>query len=68
MPHRVQDTRRAVIAGLDPAIHPFRETHFLKVMDTRVKPAYDAARVSYRFRSGPQTTPFLTSASISPFE
>jgi hypothetical protein len=25
-----------VIAGLDPAIH-----HFSKMMDTRVKPAYD---------------------------
>jgi hypothetical protein len=27
-----------VIAGLDPAIH-----HFRKKMDTRVKPAHDAA-------------------------
>jgi hypothetical protein len=30
-----------VIAGLDPAIHPFREMLFQRVMDTRVKPAYD---------------------------
>jgi hypothetical protein len=30
-----------VIAGLDPAIHPFREMLFRRVMDTRVKPAYD---------------------------
>src|SRR5436309_2359204 len=29
-----------VIAGLDPAIHPL--LRFLKMMDTRVKPAYDA--------------------------
>jgi hypothetical protein len=28
--------RNAVIAGLDPAIHPFR-----KMMDARVKPAHD---------------------------
>jgi hypothetical protein len=30
----------AVIAGLDPAIHPLRKT-LAKKMDTRVKPAYD---------------------------
>jgi prenyltransferase beta subunit len=35
---------RAVIAGLDPAIHPFRKT-LAKMMDTRVKPAYDAVHV-----------------------
>jgi len=33
---------KVVIAGLDPAIHP------LRMMDTRVKPAYDVAhKVSY---------------------
>jgi hypothetical protein len=30
-----------VIAGLDPAIHPFGKT-LAKMMDTRVKPAYDS--------------------------
>jgi hypothetical protein len=34
-----------VIAGLDPAIHPLRKT-LAKWMDTRVKPAYDAAYVA----------------------
>jgi len=29
-----------VIAGLDPAIHLLRKT-LVKMMDTRVKPAYD---------------------------
>jgi hypothetical protein len=29
-----------VIAGLDPAIHPLRKIHFMK-MDARVKPAHD---------------------------
>jgi hypothetical protein len=34
----------AVIAGLDPAIHPFRKKNFdAKKMDPRVKPAGDAA-------------------------
>jgi hypothetical protein len=33
----------AVIAGLDPAIHPFRENFDAKKMDPRVKPAGDAA-------------------------
>jgi hypothetical protein len=32
-----------VIAGLDPAIHPLRKSLASK-MDTRVNPAYDAAR------------------------
>jgi hypothetical protein len=31
----------SVIAGLDPAIHPLRR-FFRRLMDTRVKPAYDA--------------------------
>jgi ketosteroid isomerase-like protein len=31
-----------VIAGLDPAIHPSSVRAFLKKMDTRVRPAYDA--------------------------
>ncbi|MGJ5045033.1 MULTISPECIES: hypothetical protein [unclassified Bradyrhizobium] len=30
----------SVIAGLDPAIHPFKNT-FVSVMDARVKPAHD---------------------------
>jgi hypothetical protein len=30
-----------VIAGLDPAIHPLWETLLRRLMDTRVKPAYD---------------------------
>jgi hypothetical protein len=30
------------LAGLDPAIHPFRKTIFAKKMDARVKPAHDA--------------------------
>jgi hypothetical protein len=29
------------MAGLDPAIHPLRKTLFRRLMDTRVKPAYD---------------------------
>jgi hypothetical protein len=33
----------AVIAGLDPAIHPFRKNFDAKKMDPRVKPAGDAA-------------------------
>jgi len=33
----------AVIAGLDPAIHPFRENFDAQKMDPRVKPAGDAA-------------------------
>jgi hypothetical protein len=33
----------AVIAGLDPAIHPFRKNFEAKKMDPRVKPAGDAA-------------------------
>ena len=32
-----------VIAGLDPAIHLFEDAFLRRVMDTRVKPAYDAA-------------------------
>jgi hypothetical protein len=32
----------AVIAGLDPAIHPFRKNSDAKKMDPRVKPAGDA--------------------------
>src|SRR5437588_3755749 len=34
-------------SGLDPAIHPLRRT-LAKVMDTRVKPAYDERRVERR--------------------
>jgi hypothetical protein len=30
-----------VIAGLDPAIHPFRKKLSAKKMDARVKPAHD---------------------------
>jgi hypothetical protein len=30
-----------VMAGLDPAIHPLRKGLFRRLMDTRVKPAYD---------------------------
>jgi hypothetical protein len=33
----------AVIAGLDPAIHPLRKNFDAKKMDPRVKPAGDAA-------------------------
>jgi hypothetical protein len=33
-----------VIAGLDPAIHPFNEMVFL--MDARVKPGHDEARAA----------------------
>jgi hypothetical protein len=29
------------MAGLDPAIHPLRKNVLRKLMDTRVKPAYD---------------------------
>jgi hypothetical protein len=32
---------RIVIAGLDPAIHPFRKNFFGKKMDARVKPRHD---------------------------
>jgi HCOMODA/2-hydroxy-3-carboxy-muconic semialdehyde decarboxylase len=35
-----------VIAGLDPAIHPFRKTFFAKQMDARVKPGHDVERVA----------------------
>src|ERR1700754_3079938 len=45
MPHRARDTISVVIAGLDPAIHHLRKT-LAKRMDTRVKPAYDAACVA----------------------
>jgi hypothetical protein len=31
----------AVMAGLDPAIHPLKKAFFRRWMDTRVKPAYD---------------------------
>jgi hypothetical protein len=34
-----------VIAGLDPAIHPFRRL-LRRWMDTRVKPAHDAVRAA----------------------
>jgi len=30
-----------VIAGLDPAIHLFRQDFFEKLMDARVKPGHD---------------------------
>ena len=33
-----------VIAGLDPAIHPFNESLF--PMDARVKPAHDESRTT----------------------
>ena len=39
----------AVIAGLDPAIHPLRKT-LAKLMDTRVKPAYDGCGMWPHFR------------------
>ena len=45
MPHRARDTK-FVIAGLDPAIHPFFARAVSKRMDTRVKPAYDAECVA----------------------
>jgi hypothetical protein len=32
------------MAGLDPAIHRLRKMPFAKMMDTRVKPAYDGVR------------------------
>jgi hypothetical protein len=32
---------KVVIAGLDPAIHPFRKKVLAKKMDARVKPAHD---------------------------
>jgi peptide/nickel transport system ATP-binding protein len=32
---------RPVIAGLDPAIHPFSQDLLAKKMDARVKPAHD---------------------------
>ena len=35
------DANTAVIAGLDPAIHPFRKNFDAKKMDLRVKPAGD---------------------------
>jgi hypothetical protein len=35
------ETNFGVIAGLDPAIHPFRKI-LAKMMDARVKPAHDA--------------------------
>jgi hypothetical protein len=39
-----------VIAGLDPAIHPLRKKLPAKMMDTRVKPAYDAVFVVWRVK------------------
>jgi hypothetical protein len=37
---RVSGTYQLVVAGLDPAIHLLRKI-LMKMMDTRVKPAYD---------------------------
>ncbi len=39
---RVRNTSSAVIAGLDPAIHPLRKKFLRRMMDPRVKPAGDA--------------------------
>jgi hypothetical protein len=41
---RTKNSPLTVIAGLDPAIHPLRKA-LAKMMDTRVKPAYDAVFV-----------------------
>src|SRR3982074_2116125 len=40
---------RAVMAGLDPAIHRLRKMRSLKMMDTRVKPAYDNFATAHRW-------------------
>jgi NAD(P)-dependent dehydrogenase (short-subunit alcohol dehydrogenase family) len=48
---------RAVIAGLDPAIHPLRKT-LAKVMDTRVKRAYDERRVERRAKPNRKSVMF----------
>jgi hypothetical protein len=37
------------MAGLDPAIHLLRKDSSRRVMDTRVKPAYDAEYVATSF-------------------
>ena len=42
-PRAVGADLSTVIAGLDPAIHPFNEMLFL--MDARVKPGHDELRV-----------------------
>jgi hypothetical protein len=36
-----EETKKDVVAGPDPAIHPFRKMPLRRLMDTRVKPAYD---------------------------
>jgi len=38
-------TRASALAGLDGAIHPFSKDSLRRVMDTRVKPAYDEIRM-----------------------
>src|SRR3981081_304456 len=40
---------RAVMAGLDPAIHRLRKMRSLKMMDTPVKPAYDNFATAHRW-------------------
>src|SRR5262249_51874484 len=60
----VAEAPPAVIAGLDPAIHPLREKFLRRTMDLRVKPAGDAAprRYDCGFHSRPR---FCASASWS---
>jgi hypothetical protein len=36
------------MAGLDPAIHPLWKSFLRRLMDTRVKPAYDIADIARR--------------------